>query len=217
MILDDGYTETLPEFPQFRFRRFISRERKHFRELLIQERFQTAREFFSTHISDPDGRRVPTDLIAQEVAFAVTSNPDERGNIDNLKSGMRLMLTNPRLAIRPCSLCQAWWFDEDTGCIVQVGDQKLKRPAHAVTACQTERGCSRGSPDNLKAFNERNQQAFDHWMQWRSVGCPAPQDAILRRNWMWFESLKENHGLRESRTRLPQSKDRRGSLLHGQR
>lgn len=215
MILDDGYTETLEGHEQFRFRRFISSERKEFRELLRQERYSAAREYFSRHVSDPDGRRIATELIAEEVAFAVTSYPTETADISNLKSGMRLMLTNPRLAIRPCSLCQAYWFDEDTGTITETGGVKVPRPDYALTACRTDRGCGKGTPDRPLSFNPRNQKAFEHWMQWRSVGCPDPQDVIVRRNWMWFESLKENHGLRELRTKLSQPANRRRSVLHG--
>ena len=215
MILDDGYTESLEAHPHVFFRRMITPERKRFRELLQQENYPAARQLFISHISDPDGKRIPSELIPEDVAFAATTNPDERANLDNLKSGIRLLLSQPRLAIRPCSLCQKYWFDEDTGTIVEIGGQKLLRPDHALTKCQTEFGCAKGTPENPKSFNTRNQQAFDHWMQWRSVGCPDPQDAIIRRNWMWFESLKEHHGLREIRNRVSQSANRGRPVLHG--
>lgn len=212
MLIDDGYTESLGVFL---IRRFISSERKHFDDLLKQERFPAAREFLAGHISDLDGRRVPLNLIPEEVATAAISNTTEDSDLRNLQTGMRLMLNEPLLAIRPCELCKKWWFDQDTGLISQIGGQNLERPEHAPTACETTRGCGRGTPDSLLAFNERNQKAFDHWMNWRHVGCPAPQDAIIRRNWMWFETLKENHGLREIRSRLSQPKDRRRPVLHG--
>lgn len=217
MILDDGYTEALEAYPQFRFRRFISSERKHFNELLRQENLPAAREFFARHISDPDGKRVTTELVPEEIAFAVTSNPTEAVDLANLKSGMRLLLTNPRLAIRPCQICLKYWFDEDTGTIVEIGGQKLERPEHAKPRCHFGL-CPKGSPEQPVSFNTRNQKAFDHWWQWRAVGCPDPQDAIVRRNWMWFESLKEKHeqnGLRKLRSKLSQSEDRRRPVLHG--
>lgn len=201
MILDDGYTETLEGHEQFRFRRFLTSERKEFRELLKQERYSAAREYFSRHISDPDGKRVPAELVADDVAFAITQCATEKADLENLRSGMKLMLTNPRLALRPCSLCQSYWFDEDTGTITEVGGVKLLRPDFALPRCRITI-CPKGTPEQPLSFNERNQKAFDHWMQWRSVGCPDPHDAIVRRNWMWFELLKEKHGLRELRTKL---------------
>ena len=216
MILDDGYTESLEAHPQIRFRRFIASERKHFRELLEQERFSAAREFFAGHFSDPDGKRIPVELLPEEIAFAITSNPTEATDSANLKSGMKMLLTNPRLAIRPCSLCLKYWFDPDTGSIVEIGGQKLLRPDHAKPQCHFKL-CPKGTPENPVSFNERNQKAFDHWMQWRAVGCPEPRDAVVRRNWMVFETMKERHdnGLREIRTRVPQSADRGRSVLHG--
>jgi hypothetical protein len=212
MLIDDGYTESLGVF---RVRRFISSERKQFDELIKDERFAAARELLAGHISDPDGKRIPLELVSEEVASAAVSNPTESADLENLQSGMRLMLNNPRLALRPCDLCQKWWFDQDTGTIVRIGGQNLERPEHAPTACKTDRGCERGTPELTRAFSPKNQKAFDHWMNWRHVGCPNPHDAILRRNWMWFESLKENHGLREIRSRLSQPKDRGRSVVHG--
>jgi len=217
MILDDGYTETLEAHPQFRFRRFLASEKKHFRGLLEQENYSAAREFFARHVSDPDGRRISTELIPEKVAYAATDKDSEADDLANLKSGFRLLLVNPRLAIRPCALCQKYWFDEDTGTIVEHGGKKLLRPDYAVTKCQTEQGCARGTPENLKALNNRNQKAFDHWMQWKAVGCPDPQDAIIRRNWMLFESMKEHHGFREICNRVSQSAVRGRPVLHGVR
>ena len=213
MLIDDGYTESLDVF---RVRRFISQERKQFHELLTEERFTSARSMLASHITDPDGNRVSLELVPEEIVKTALANPTETADIDNLKSGMRLMLNNPRLALRTCELCQKWWFDQDTGTIVRIGGQNLERPEHVATACQTSRGCERGTPESLLAFTPKNQKAFDHWMNWRHVGCPNPQDAILRRNWMWFETLKENHGLREIRSRLSQPKDRGRSVVHGQ-
>lgn len=213
MILDDGYTEQLEGFPQFRFRRFIQKERRRFRDLLRQENHPAARDLFIRHVSDPDGKRIPMELVAEEVAFAITSNPSESAEFENLKSGMRLMITNPLLAMRDCTLCQRWWFDEDTGRITRIGNQNVRRPEHALTACRTSRGCDRGTPEKLLAFNARNQQAFEHWMEYRAVGCPDPSDAIIRRNWMTFEAMKD-HGLGKVRNRVSRTEDRRRPLLH---
>ena len=196
MLIDDGYTET---FEQFRVRRFVSSERKQFSELCKSENFTAARHMLACHISDPDGRRVSLELVPEIIAQAALSFPTERADLDNLISGMRMMITNPMLAIRPCQTCKDWWFDNDTNKIVRIGGQNLRRPDHAKPLCQTDKGCEKGTPENLRSFNERNQKAFNHWQQWRFVGCPAPHDAIVRRNWMWFESIRENHGLRKAR------------------
>lgn len=200
MILDDGYTETVGIY---RVRRFLTSDRKRFDELLRAEQFTAAKHLLLDHISDSEGRRIPAELVDEAVAEIAVANPTERADLRNLQSGMCLMLEHPRLAIRPCELCKQWWFDEDTGLITNIGNQNVRRPAHAPTACQTDRGCRKGTPENPTSFNARNQKAFEHWMQWRFVGCPDPNDSIIRRNWMWFESLKENHGLRKLRHKLP--------------
>jgi hypothetical protein len=196
MIIDDGYTE---DFQQFRLRRFIKSERDQFNELLAADKLLVARHMVSTHITDPDGMRVSLELVPHEVAEAVVNNPTEFSDRKNLISGMRLLLKNPLLAIRPCQTCNEWWFDPDTNKIVQVGGQNLRRPDHSLTMCQTERGCDKGTPESPLSLNFRNQKAFNHWQQWRFVGCPCPNDAIVRMNWMWFESIRENHGLRKAR------------------
>jgi hypothetical protein len=92
MIIDDGYTE---DFQQFRLRRFIKSERDQFDGLLAAERFIAARQMVSSHITDPDGGRVSLELVPQEVAEAVVTNPTELSDRKNLKSGMRLLLKNP--------------------------------------------------------------------------------------------------------------------------
>jgi len=201
MLIDDGYTES---FDQFRVRRFISSERRKFDALLKSENFGAARSLFASHFSDSDGKRISLELVPEPIAALALTNPTEGADISNLKSGLRLLLSNPLLAIRPCSMCLKWWFDNDTNKIVQIGGQNLLRPDYALPLCQTDKGCQKGTPENPRSFNERNQQAFNHWQQWRHVGCPCPEDAIVRRNWMWFESIKENHGLRQARNRLPQ-------------
>ena len=173
MLIDDGYTE---RFGQFRIRRFIESERNQFDELLRYENFNAAKHLLASHISDPDGRRISLELVPEAIAFAILNNQNERADLANLQSGMRLMLSNPMLAIRPCEMCLKWWFDNDTNKIVQIGGTNLPRPPHAPTLCQTERGCEKGTPENPKSFNARNQQAFNHWQQWRFVGCPCPQE-----------------------------------------
>lgn len=196
MLIEDGYTEELPGFPNYRIRRFLSSERRKFCELAKNSE-AAARQFLVSHISHPDGSPVSIRLVPQEVAEAAFANPTEAADAINLRTGMRLMLSKPLLAVRDCGVCKQWWFDEDTGKIVQYGGVPTPRPEHALTMCQTERGCDRGTPDNLKAFNDKNKQAFEHWVNWRAVGCPAPHDAIIRRNWMWFETLERHDGLRK--------------------
>lgn len=196
MIIDDGYTE---DFGQFRIRRFTKNERAEFKELLADERFIKARFMLSSHITDPEGSRITLELVPQDVAQAVVHNPTELADRKNLVSGMRLLLKNPMLAIRPCKTCQEWWFDNDTNKIVQIGGQNIPRPDHALMMCKTQRGCEKGTPESPLSFSFKNQKAFNHWQQWRFVGCPCPNDAIVRMNWMWFESIRENHGLRKAR------------------
>lgn len=196
MHIDDGYTEVHGEYS---IRRMLLRERQEFRRALTERTF-FAQEMLSRRVQREgfyDG--VPVNLMPREIAEIVVHNPSEAEDLENLKSGMQLMLADPLLAIRPCSLCQKWWFDQETGKVVNIGGQNIRRPKHSLPACRTEAGCGKGTPENSRAFSERNQKAFEHWREWRSVGCPAPQDGIVRRNWMVFETLVEKHGLRRIR------------------
>jgi len=167
--------------------------------LLKGDSSERARRMLCTHVTELDGTHTSTSMFSEEIANIVVSNPSEQEDVRNLRTGMALMFSDPLLAIRPCSLCQKWWFDEDTGKVVNIGGQNLLRPKHAPTACRTDAGCKRGTPENLLAFNEKNQKAFEHWQEWRHVGCPAPHDAIVRRNWMILGTLAEKHGLRTVR------------------
>ena len=198
MLIEDGYTE---EIGGFMVRRFLASERKKFNELISRDTEPAeaaARELLARHISDPEGRRVSLSVVPETVAEAAFANPTEREDAGNLRSGMRLMLKNPLLAIRTCEVCQKWWFDEETGKVIQIGGQYLTRPEHAETKCRVAaEGCEKGTPEHQLSFSQRNQQAFEHWMQWRAVGCPNPHDAIVRRNWMWFESMERHYGLRK--------------------
>ncbi len=150
-------------------------------------------------ISRLDGSGVSTEEVPTELADLILSYPEEGGDLQNLKSGMELMLSDPLLAIRSCELCSQWWFDQDTGKVVRINGQNLRRPAHALPACRTSAGCRKGTPEKSRAFNLKNQKAFEHWQQWRHVGCPDPQDAIVRRNWMIFGTMVERYGLQRVR------------------
>ena len=103
----------------------------------------------------------------------------ERPWADNLREGLELELTNPRLARRSCDECKKWWYSEQTGLVLLNGDgAKLER--FGPTLCQTT-GCAKGTPDQQKCLNKANKWAWRHFRDCDAVG-QFPDDPIVRRN-----------------------------------
>lgn len=99
---------------------------------------------------------------------------------ENLRSGLELELTNPRLARRSCESCQTWWYREQTGLVILQADGS-KLPRFGPTMCQTPMGCPKGTPDNPKTLNKANRWAWRHFRDCEAVGV-FPADPIVMRN-----------------------------------
>lgn len=100
----------------------------------------------------------------------------------NLREGVILDLTAPRIANRSCAECQKFWY-LDNGLVAiraSTGEKEL-RPEFALTACQTEFGCPKGTPENQKSLTAANQWAWHHFKACDSIGV-FPDDDLVRYN-----------------------------------
>lgn len=104
----------------------------------------------------------------------------EKQHEKNLIEGVMLYLTNPRLALRPCTLCKKLWYNEETGLPIIMGNDKpLKR--YGPTLCETPEGCLKGTPENQKSLNLANRWAWQHYRECEAIG-QFPDDPLVRKN-----------------------------------
>lgn len=127
-------------------------------------------------------------LIDHIVAYGLD---EESSDARNLREAALIAEEDILLSMRSCETCKSWWFDVETGKVSSIGGINLRRPRHAPVPCETSAGCRKGKWDNPIEFSSRNVAAYRHWISWRTVGCPMPQDYIMRRNWMWFSAIRE--------------------------
>lgn len=111
------------------------------------------------------------------------SSDCEWRDVRNLRDGVVLALNFPMFAKRDCSHCKRWWYDDETGKVVTRGKKPLLRPLGTVTLCQTNEGCPKGTPENSKAFSEKNKLAWLHFLECDATGN-FPDDPIVKRNAM---------------------------------
>lgn len=100
----------------------------------------------------------------------------------NLREGVILDLTAPRIARRSCADCLKYWY-QDNGLVLirnSTGEKEL-RPLFALPSCQTEFGCPKGTPENPKSLSTPNQWAYRHF-QACEVTSSFPDDDIVRYN-----------------------------------
>ena len=117
-------------------------------------------------IPDPNGKR----WIDVEMACQM-----------NLYSGIVFELSNPSLASRSCEDCQRLWYNEATGKPILVSSTGLPMLRDGPTACRTELGCPKGTPEKQKTLSKENRWAFSHFRECEAVCC-FPPDPIVRQN-----------------------------------
>lgn len=99
----------------------------------------------------------------------------------NLKDGIALERSNPRLARRSCADCLKYWYSEKTGLPIKNHVTGLNELRIAETLCQTEIGCAKGTPEKQKSLNRANRWAVKHYLECEAVGH-FPDDPIVRGN-----------------------------------
>lgn len=117
--------------------------------------------------------------------FRGPGEDEEAADARNLSAGVRLALTHPQIAGRDCQHCQRFAYDELTGRPYQNPPRNGKlipRPAGNQPPCRIDGvGCPKGNPEHPTDLNERNRQAYRHYLECRAVGS-FPDDPIVRRN-----------------------------------
>jgi hypothetical protein len=189
MILD-GYTQHV----SFDSRRFSYRPALHWERVEFMRGHKTEatiREFTKRHVVwEEQDHWISKEIEALFLICFGTIPPEHGGDWEpnwelrdarNLREGVILNLRHPQVARRDCNHCKKWWYDDDTGKVVQRGGKPLLRPLGTVTACQTREGCPKGTPEDQKGLSAKNQQAWKHFQECDAVG-QFPDDPIVRHN-----------------------------------
>ena len=110
---------------------------------------------------------------------------------------MVIKLVRPLLDRRSCDLCKKFLFDTDTDRPSMRGNEPILRESHFALACDTHEGCPKGHYSNPVKLTERNEQAWQHFLDWRVVGLTDAQKAcpVLRGNWDIMQELVDKHGI----------------------
>lgn len=109
----------------------------------------------------------------------IRSDESEQSDIDNLYRGVLLAHRHPEVAGRDCNSCREWWYGPNGRPLVD--SQGLKRKRVGVVPCETQIGCPKGHYSNQTDLSQKNQNAYEHYLECRAV-CSFPDDPIVRRN-----------------------------------
>ena len=133
---------------------------------------------------------------------------------NNLIEGLVIKLTRPFLDRRSCDLCKQYLFDTDTDRPSMRGSEPILRESHFVLACDTHEGCPKGHHSNPVKLSKINEQAWQHFLDWRVVGLTDTQRAcpVLRSNWSIMQNLVEQYGIPQVLVEANQRTDLKKSL-----
>ena len=196
-MIEDGYTFT---YGQFKYRPLASFGRGIAKGHYEDRNFSGLDKFLwnEPHFYGDESLLGEEDKIR---LFTLMMEVPVRDLQENLSMAVEIILTEPLLAKRTCSLCRKWWFDSDTGLISVNELGPIKRPLKTLVPCETNTGCRKGHYDSPVELCEINKQVWDHYLEWRAVGprddsknCP-----IMRRNWAILDRLVKIHGFPELR------------------
>lgn len=112
----------------------------------------------------------------------------EKSTAENLRSGVRLFIKNPKLAARSCESCREFWYDEN-GDIPTVDGNPAKRIPESPVSCDTPAGCPAGHYLNQLRLTPDNRLAYIHYQRCEATGN-FPDDAIVSRNARIIQSAK---------------------------
>ena len=113
----------------------------------------------------------------------------------NLRAGVLLLLSNPRLANRDCNECQTFWFSEKTGLPILNNSDGTKMLRDGPTPCRSEVGCLKGTPEKSNALNKANGWAWRHWKSCDAVGG-FPADPLVAHNASIIREAIKQHAAR---------------------
>lgn len=113
-----------------------------------------------------------------------------------LKSEVKWALENHELSQRSCDNCRKYWYNHTAGTVVDRGDgQPLLRNSACPPSCETDAGCEKGHWKDPKVMSPRSKKIRDHFLEWRTVGCPVPHCKVMRTNWTILEELYKKASL----------------------
>jgi len=94
-----------------------------------------------------------------------------------------LILQHPELACRSCDDCRRWQYNHETGEVTDDKRRGGKMKRQGPTPCELDPkdGCAKGHWRSPGQLSQRNQQAYQHYLECKAVSI-FPDDAIVRRN-----------------------------------
>jgi hypothetical protein len=112
-----------------------------------------------------------------------------------------LVLSHPEVAYRSCEDCLLHVYKHDTGKreTDRAGNPVLrgsgKAPCQATIGAPREvreRICAKISPDSDVGLNEKNQRAYEHYLECRATGV-FPDDPIVKHNARLIRQMTDIH------------------------
>lgn len=104
-----------------------------------------------------------------------------------------LLMEHPQAAALPCSECQEFIYNIETGKVAMRGGQPQKRLPNQPTPCRT---CPKESPARAKELelSERARQTVELYMRHRAMGggfltAAEAGDSLLQRNFALIDSV----------------------------
>lgn len=187
--INDGYTQHGSfDGKHFSYRPALYWERVEF--MRGHRSQETVAAFVARHLVWKDWLPLGNDMEALFLICFGVIGPEKGGDWEpnwelrdarNLRDGVILELKHPTVARRKCEDCKKWWFNEETGRIVERKGKRLVRPLDVVTLCQTHEGCPKGTPENPLGLSEKNKTAWRHFQEC-DAACQFPDDPIVRHN-----------------------------------
>lgn len=112
-------------------------------------------------------------------------------------SGVWLLLAHPTVAHRDCKRCQKYCFDEETGKETKKAGLLMLRH-NEPPPCETSSGCAKISPTAGVSLNQRNVQAYLHYLECKATG-QFDDDSIVKRNAGLVRRIEDNFERMERR------------------
>lgn len=195
-MIHDGYTIQVHGCavrPLGKFGRQIAKEYVYSRDFTGLERFLWAKPHFFG-----DDSALTADQKIDIAELMLASDAEEA--YQNLRLFFEKFREQPLTMIRPCELCQQYWFDQETGTVVTRGDEPLKRPDYSVVSCETNEGCLKGHHEDPVRLLPVNQQVVRHFLTYAAAGLPDLERScpITQRNWNLLKGIWDEPTLRHN-------------------
>lgn len=177
-MIDDGYTKVIHLSGPVFYRPMTAAQREHvwwMADAMDEDASEAfIEEAIRMQIVHGDVQDVNT------VRFAVFGDPEEEErDEENLREGVKVVHKYPWLKNVTCSQCRVWWFNPLDGTCATRDGQQLRRCGKVL--CETNDSCPKGHWKSPIEFSEKNQRAYDHYLECKATGR-FPNDPIVLRN-----------------------------------